>query len=177
MGGVCGPQDPSVPVCNGLASHVDEPGDLPRLERGQILLSLLFSSVSPWKINCPSDSSLFGASLRLVLLALVYPASAPAQAASTTAPHSTEVGMPILESHSYKEFSAVPQVWTILQDRRGVMYMGVSGGEMAEYDGVSWRKIDTAMDIVRSLAMDDRAGSGSAATAASAILRQIPRAP
>jgi signal transduction histidine kinase/DNA-binding response OmpR family regulator len=64
--------------------------------------------------------------------------------------------MPILESHSYKEFSSFPQVWTILQDRRGVMYMGVSGGEMAEYDGVSWRKIDVGMDNVRSLAMDDK---------------------
>ena len=65
--------------------------------------------------------------------------------------------MPILESHSYKEFGAAPQVWTIMQDRRGVMYMGVSGNEMVEYDGVSWRKIDVGMDNVRSLAMDWRA--------------------
>ena len=79
---------------------------------------------------------------------------ARAQAVSATAPHPTEVGMPILESHSYKEFSSFPQVWTILQDRRGVMYMGVSGGEIPEYDGGSWRKIDVGMDNVRSLAMD-----------------------
>ncbi len=89
-----------------------------------------------------------------VLLALVQPAMARAQAVSANAPHATEVGMPILESHSYKEFSSFPQVWTVLQDRRGVMYMGVSGGEIAEYDGVSWRKIDVGMDNVRSLAMD-----------------------
>ena len=63
--------------------------------------------------------------------------------------------MPILESHSYKEFSASPQVWTIMQDRRGVMYMGLSGSEIVEYDGVSWRRIDVGMDNVRSLAMDD----------------------
>ena len=63
--------------------------------------------------------------------------------------------MPILESHSYKEFSAVPQVWTIMQDRRGVMYLGLSGAEIVEYDGVSWRKIDAGMDNTRSLAMDD----------------------
>ena len=89
-----------------------------------------------------------------VLLALACPAMACAQTASAAAPHSTEVGMPILESHSYKEFSPTGQVWTILQDRRGVMYMGMSGGEVAEYDGVSWRRIDDGMDIVRSLAMD-----------------------
>ena len=90
-----------------------------------------------------------------VLLALVYPAMAGAQAVSAAVPHPTEVGMPILESHSYKEFGTFPQVWTITQDRRGVIYMGVSGGEIPEYDGGSWRKIDAAMDNVRSLAMDD----------------------
>ena len=63
--------------------------------------------------------------------------------------------MPILESHSYKEFNAAPQVWTIMQDRRGVMYLGLSGAEIVEYDGVSWRKIDAGMDNTRSLAMDD----------------------
>ena len=63
--------------------------------------------------------------------------------------------MPILESHSYKEFSVAQQVWTIMQDRRGVMYMGVSDSAMVEYDGVFWRKIDVGMGDVRSLAMDD----------------------
>jgi signal transduction histidine kinase/CheY-like chemotaxis protein len=92
----------------------------------------------------------------LVLVALACTASASVQAAASTAPsHPTEVGMPILVSYSYKEFSAAPQVWTILQDRRGVMYMGVSGSELVEYDGVSWRKTDVGMDNVRSLAMDD----------------------
>ncbi|HEX3471782.1 MAG TPA: GAF domain-containing protein [Silvibacterium sp.] len=90
----------------------------------------------------------------LVLIALAPTTFAFAQATLGAAPHSREVGMPILESHSYKEFSAYPQVWTIMQDGRGVMYMGVSGGEMAEYDGVSWRKTDVGMDIVRSLALD-----------------------
>ena len=63
--------------------------------------------------------------------------------------------MPVLESHSHDEFNAYGQVWTIVQDRRGLMYFGVSGGDVLEYDGVSWRKIDTAMEIVRSLAIDD----------------------
>ena len=42
-----------------------------------------------------------------------------------------------------------------MQDRRGVMYLGISGAELVEYDGVSWRKIDVGMDNIRSLAMDD----------------------
>lgn len=63
--------------------------------------------------------------------------------------------MPVLESHSHLEFNSFGQVWTILQDPRGLIYFGVSGADLLEYDGVSWRKIDTAMEIVRSLAIDD----------------------
>ncbi len=62
--------------------------------------------------------------------------------------------MPILESHSFKEFSSFPQIWTVTQDHRGLMYMGTSGGEIAVYDGASWRKIDVGMDIVRCLVVD-----------------------
>ena len=96
--------------------------------------------------------------LVVVALALVLESSAqtklPAKATSA-APLPAEVGMPLLESHSYKEFNAYGQVWTIVQDARGVMFAGVSGGDVLEYDGVSWRKIDTGMDSVRSLTKDD----------------------
>ena len=63
--------------------------------------------------------------------------------------------MPVVVSHSLKDVSEFNQVWTILQDRRGVMYLGLGGGQILEYDGVTWRKIDTAMDVVRSMALDD----------------------
>lgn len=98
--------------------------------------------------------------LRPVLLALALAslsgalANLPAQAPPSS-PQTAEVGMPVLESHSNKEYNAYGQVWTILQDHSGVMYFGVSGGDVLVYDGVSWRKIDTAMDSARSLAMDD----------------------
>lgn len=91
----------------------------------------------------------------LVLFALCSALLGVAQAASTGAPHATEVGTPILESHTIKEFNSAPQIWSILQDRRGVIYLGVSSRELVEYDGVSWRKIDVGMDNVRSLALDD----------------------
>ena len=71
------------------------------------------------------------------------------------AQRSAEVGVPVLETHSYKEYNDFGQIWTILQDRRGVMYFGDSGGDILEYDGVTWRKIVTPGSIARSLAMDD----------------------
>lgn len=63
--------------------------------------------------------------------------------------------MPVVESYPIKEFTDFGQIWAILQDRHGVMYLAVSGGQVVTYDGVSWRRIDTGMDSVRSLAMDD----------------------
>ena len=65
-----------------------------------------------------------------------------------------EIGLPIVETHGYKEYNGMGQVWTILQDQRGVMYFGNSGGTVMEYDGVSWRKILTPGSSVRSMALD-----------------------
>ncbi|MDP9050355.1 MAG: hypothetical protein M3O31_06460, partial [Acidobacteriota bacterium] len=66
-----------------------------------------------------------------------------------------EIGVPVFQSHSFKEYKDLGQIWTILQDRRGILYFGVSGGDILEYDGATWRKITTNMSVVRSLAMDD----------------------
>jgi ligand-binding sensor domain-containing protein len=89
----------------------------------------------------------------LPLLALAQ-ASGPTPGNAVAAP-TPEVGLPVVEGHSNREFNAFGQVWTIVQDRRGLMYMGVSGGDLLEYDGVTWRKIPTTMDTVRSLATDE----------------------
>jgi signal transduction histidine kinase/CheY-like chemotaxis protein len=91
--------------------------------------------------------------LALPFLALAQasgPASKPVPARQTT-----EIGLPLVQSHSYKEFNAYDQVWAINQDRRGVIYLGVSGGNLIEYDGVTWRKTATGSDTIRSLAFDD----------------------
>jgi signal transduction histidine kinase/DNA-binding response OmpR family regulator len=89
----------------------------------------------------------------------------PLHAQVSLAPHSTsvpsspatapEIGVPVFQGHSFKEFKDVGQIWTILQDKRGIMYFGNSGGDILEYDGATWRRITTNMSVVRSLAMDD----------------------
>ncbi len=63
--------------------------------------------------------------------------------------------MPVVQSFSPRDYNSVGQVWTILQDRRGVMYFGNSSGSILEYDGVTWRKIFVSSNVVRSLAMDE----------------------
>ena len=72
-----------------------------------------------------------------------------------SAPAGAEVGLPVVQNFNTKDIGLFPETWTILQDRRGVMYAGISGGTILEYDGVTWRKIFTPTSVIRSLAMDD----------------------
>jgi signal transduction histidine kinase/ligand-binding sensor domain-containing protein len=53
-----------------------------------------------------------------------------------------EIGNPIAEVHTSKEYNAHGQNFTIVQDKRGVMYFGNFAGVL-EYDGASWRTIPT----------------------------------
>ena len=65
-----------------------------------------------------------------------------------------EKGFYPLYNYSAKTYRAVPQNWAILQDKRGVLYVGNNQG-ILEYDGVNWRLIKVANETnVRSLAMD-----------------------
>ena len=65
-----------------------------------------------------------------------------------------EVGIPVAETHSYKEFNDFGQIWEILQDKRGIMYFGHGGPTLLEYDGVTWRKIAMPGTQSRSMDMD-----------------------
>ncbi len=66
-----------------------------------------------------------------------------------------EIGIPYLRNFTSKEYGADVQNWAIVQDQRGVMYFGNNAGVL-EYDGVSWRLIQTAnRSAVRSLAIGD----------------------
>ena len=76
-----------------------------------------------------------------------------AEAAQNSASAHAETGMPVMESYTAKEFKGT-QIWSILQDRRGLTYFGDSDSGFLEFDGVNWRKIFTPSAVVRSLAMD-----------------------
>jgi signal transduction histidine kinase/DNA-binding response OmpR family regulator len=60
-------------------------------------------------------------------------------------------GAPYVRNYPPGEYRAHNQNWAVAQDERGVMYFGNSLGAL-EYDGVSWRLIQTERkSIVRSL--------------------------
>ena len=71
------------------------------------------------------------------------------------AQESSEAGLPFLHNYSPEEYGASNQNWAIVQDQRGVMYFGNNMGVL-EYDGVSWRRIQTKdQSTIRSLAIDE----------------------
>jgi signal transduction histidine kinase/DNA-binding response OmpR family regulator len=56
--------------------------------------------------------------------------------------------------YSYKDYNLQPQNWWVLQDKRGIIFVGNNVG-LLEFDGVSWREIGIPNLVVRSMAMDD----------------------
>ncbi|MCK4662577.1 MAG: SpoIIE family protein phosphatase [Bacteroidales bacterium] len=66
----------------------------------------------------------------------------------------TELGSPFIRNYTSKEYNAGSQNWSIVQDKRGVMYFGNNRGVL-EFDGKNWRLIEVSnKSIVLSLAID-----------------------
>ncbi len=79
------------------------------------------------------------------------PTLAPAAAPSLTHP---ETGRPLIRNYSPSDYGGGTQNWALVQDRRGVLYIGTSNG-ILEYDGAAWRRIELPnRSTVRGLAID-----------------------
>ncbi len=103
-------------------------------------------------------------SLVILMLALAAPAhtqdasrgtpAAPPVAALLSTPRAAEAGRPFVRKYLPNEYGAPEQNWAIVQDDRGVIYVGNNVGVL-EYDGASWRLIRMPnKTTVRSLAKD-----------------------
>ncbi len=68
--------------------------------------------------------------------------------------HLTEEGRFLLETFTPADYGAHPENWAMVQDQRGIIYVGNDWG-ILEYDGVSWRLIPTPGNTsALSLAVD-----------------------
>jgi class 3 adenylate cyclase len=91
--------------------------------------------------------------LRLVLLAFIAHCFSSALSATQINP---ETGAFFFREYSPKTYGGAPQNWAVVQDRRGVIYVGNNEG-ILEYDGQKWRKLKLPnLSVVRSLAVDAR---------------------
>ncbi len=93
-------------------------------------------------------------------LAAVYLLTASALAQTPSTPSTVpagrhpEAGGLLIRHYPPETYDGGAQNWALLQDARGVIYMG-STNALLEYDGVTWRKILTpTRSTVRSLAAD-----------------------
>lgn len=59
---------------------------------------------------------------------------------NTNAQINSSKGLPTITTYLPKEYKGNSQVWSIIQDDRGFMYFGTSGG-ILEYDGINWKKL------------------------------------
>ena len=64
-----------------------------------------------------------------------------------------QTGSPFIRNYSPIEYLGEDQIWTIKQDKRGVMYFGSSAG-IYEYDGKSWNTISVTENNNVALSMD-----------------------
>ena len=82
--------------------------------------------------------------------------SPPAKPFASLPEKPLEAGLPFLRNFSAREYGAQPQNWAVVQDPRGIIYVGNAEGVL-EFDGQSWRLIKVAnQTVVRSLAVDAR---------------------
>ncbi len=92
--------------------------------------------------------------LGLATLTTASASSVPAAPQSAGAPN-VGAGIPVVENYTVKDYNGSGQVWTMTQDKQGIMYFGTSEGTVMQFDGVSWRKTLLGTSVVRSLATDD----------------------
>jgi hypothetical protein len=97
-----------------------------------------------------------------VLVCLMFAGSATATAQSppaatpiSSAPvRHSEDGRPFIRAYRPTEVGGAGEIWSMLQDRRGMMYIGTNGAVL-EFDGSSWRRIRLEPGgSGRSLALD-----------------------
>ena len=63
-------------------------------------------------------------------------------------------GVPLIKTFSPDEYKGHRQVWSCVQDSKGLMYFGTENG-VIEYDGNNWRLVNTPENMrIRSLCRD-----------------------
>lgn len=87
-----------------------------------------------------------------LLVLLIAPAAAtPAKQAERRA---SEVGLPAVQIFAPGDYDGDAQNWAVVQDSRGLIYVGNGDGAVMEFDGVRWRRIALPNQVtVRSVAV------------------------
>jgi signal transduction histidine kinase/CheY-like chemotaxis protein len=123
-----------------------------RLERLVSPTALSAFSTASYGRGVRRGSSALKALFTFILLACLLQTSRAQQDPSA------EIGYPYIRNFSQADFNAPEATWATIRDRRGILYVGNPAGVL-EFDGVSWRIIQTAKKSpVRTLIEDPQTG-------------------
>lgn len=78
--------------------------------------------------------------LSIFLVGMLWPWN-PAVAWTADADDIRENGAPLFQNFSASDYQGASQNWSIVQDSRGLIYVGNSEDGVLEFDGIRWRKI------------------------------------
>lgn len=62
------------------------------------------------------------------------------------------VGTPLIQHFSPKQYNGHPENWAIVQDKRGILYVGNQSGVL-EYDGSKWKLIEVPGTAVKAIGL------------------------
>jgi ligand-binding sensor domain-containing protein len=60
------------------------------------------------------------------------------------------IGTPLIQHFSPKQYNGHPENWAIVQDKRGILYVGNQSGVL-EYDGSNWKLIEVPGTSVKAI--------------------------
>ncbi|MCP5053907.1 MAG: hypothetical protein GY940_42460 [bacterium] len=69
-------------------------------------------------------------------------------------PSSQTGGFKYYDNYTSRDYKWNPQNWGIVQDKKGIIYVG-NGGGLLQFDGADWKVIRVPNNLVRSLAIHD----------------------
>ena len=88
------------------------------------------------------------------LIALLTPFMVQVDVSAQSNP---ELGLPLISNYTSKIYKGHSQVWSVIQDNRGIMYFGTTSG-ITEFDGVNWKQIKlpgvSGSAVVRTMGKD-----------------------
>ncbi len=66
-----------------------------------------------------------------------------------------QVGTPPITGFAPNDYDGAPDIRAVIQSKRGFLYASSTGGNILEYDGISWKKIAVPCGYVNSLVEDN----------------------
>src|SRR5204862_2065334 len=102
-----------------------------------------------------SNYSLFRPNYRVLCLMILVSGAFKKASGQEAISHKSIKGTPRVIHYTRKDFNSDPQIWTMCQDKEGILYFGSNSGALI-YDGETWQNAKLPNNSsIRSLAVSN----------------------